>query len=175
MRSFPSTGLSVPSRKMAENGSLDWVLGSSGRTRAIPPESQASGVGVSTNPAVPFASLCSLSDASGVPALSRPSFIHVTSFIAASPPTLDSNLSQGRCLSHIGTEGPPPPCSTIVALHPSKNLSSELFPSGGARSQGGMERLRQLFDRITPTRRLAQWSPLINVTTGSGQTPPNKF
>ena len=55
--------------------------------------------------AVPFALPCSLSVASGVPALSRPSFIHVTSFIVVSSPTLDSNLSQGRCLSHIATEG----------------------------------------------------------------------
>ena len=56
-------------------------------------------------PVAPFGLLCSPSIASGVPALNRPSLIHETSFMVVSSPALDTNLSQGRCLSHIGTEG----------------------------------------------------------------------
>jgi len=43
MRPSLSTGLSVPSRKTAENGSQDWNSGTLGRIGSVPSESQASG------------------------------------------------------------------------------------------------------------------------------------
>ncbi len=93
------------------------------------------------------------------------------------------NVHESIPPSSLVCHGWPSPAHSLAgtpSAHPkvfipvNKNLSSDPSPLGGERLQGGIERFRQLFDRNIP-----QEDPhsvaIINVTSGSGQTPANKF